>query len=117
MFVLRDVEGLSTAEVAESLGVSGDVVKQRLSRGRAALRRVLLERIGACAPDAFRFYRFRCDRVVGQVMAQIAGVDLRAGGCAWMHAERRLACQPEPRAQRAFGVKSSHMGDSSSSLS
>ena len=34
VFVLRDVEGLSTAEVAECLDVSEDVVKTRLSRGR-----------------------------------------------------------------------------------
>ena len=72
VFVLRDVEGLSTSEVAECLGVSEDVVKTRLSRGRAALRRVMLERTGATTPDAFRFYRPRCDRVVAQVLARIA---------------------------------------------
>jgi RNA polymerase sigma-70 factor (ECF subfamily) len=72
VFVLRDVEGLSTAEVAESLDVSEDVVKTRLSRGRAALRRALLDRTGASAPEAFRFYRPRCDRVVQQVLARIA---------------------------------------------
>ena len=72
VFVLRDVEGLGTAEVAESLDVSEDVVKTRLSRGRAALRRALLERTGASAPEAFRFYRPRCDRVVQQVLARIA---------------------------------------------
>lgn len=73
VFMLRDVEGLSTSEVAESLGVSEDVVKTRLSRGRAALRRVLLERTGATAPEAFRFYRPRCDRVVRQVLDRIDG--------------------------------------------
>ena len=73
VFVLREVEGLSTSEVAEALDVSDDVVKTRLSRGRAALRRVLLDRTGATAPDAFRFYRPRCDRVVAQVLAKIAG--------------------------------------------
>jgi len=73
VFVLRDVEGLSTSEVAESLDVSEDVVKTRLSRARAALRRVLLDRTGATAPDAFRFYRPRCDRVVAQALASIAG--------------------------------------------
>jgi RNA polymerase sigma-70 factor (ECF subfamily) len=73
VFVLRDVEGLSTSEVAQSLGVSEDVVKTRLSRGRAALRRALLERTGATAPEAFRFYRPRCDRIVHQVLARIAG--------------------------------------------
>jgi RNA polymerase sigma-70 factor (ECF subfamily) len=36
VFVLREVEGLSTFEVAQCLGVSEDVVKSRLSRGRGA---------------------------------------------------------------------------------
>jgi RNA polymerase sigma-70 factor (ECF subfamily) len=72
VFVLRDVEGLSTAEAADALDVSEDVVKTRLSRGRAALRRILRERTGAAAPDAFRFHRPRCDRVVARVFAEIA---------------------------------------------
>jgi RNA polymerase sigma-70 factor, ECF subfamily len=71
VFVLRDVEGLSTLEVAECLNVSEDVVKTRLSRGRARLRRRLMERTGASAPDAFRFYRPRCDRVVARVLTRI----------------------------------------------
>ena len=72
VFVLRDVEGLSTAETAAALGVSEDVVKTRLSRARAALRRSLLERVGETTPDAFRFYRPRCDRLVATVLARIA---------------------------------------------
>lgn len=71
VFVLRDVEGLSTLEAAECLGVSEDVVKTRLSRGRALLRRELMERTGATAPEAFHFYRPRCDRVVAQVLAAL----------------------------------------------
>jgi RNA polymerase sigma-70 factor, ECF subfamily len=74
VFVLRDVEGMSTAEAAESLGVSEDVVKTRLSRGRAALRRILLERTGATASEAFRFYRPRCDRIVAAVLARLAAL-------------------------------------------
>lgn len=69
--VLRDVEGASTAETASCLGVSEDVVKTRLSRGRAALRRSLLERSGTTAPEVFRFYRPRCDRVVASVLSKI----------------------------------------------
>jgi RNA polymerase sigma-70 factor (ECF subfamily) len=69
--VLREVEGLSTAETAEVLGVSEDVVKTRLSRARAALRRVMEERIGESIPEAFRFYRPRCDRVVARVLQRI----------------------------------------------
>ena len=74
VFMLRDVEGLSTAEVAACLQVSEDVVKTRLSRGRAALRRVLVERTGATAPEAFRFYRPRCDRVVARVLERIDAI-------------------------------------------
>jgi RNA polymerase sigma-70 factor (ECF subfamily) len=74
VFVLREVEGLSTSEAAGALGVSEDVVKTRLSRGRAALRRVLLDRIGATAPDAFRFERPRCDRVVARVLERIGAL-------------------------------------------
>jgi RNA polymerase sigma-70 factor, ECF subfamily len=72
VFVLREVEELSTSEAAACLGVSEDVVKTRLSRGRATLRRLLMERTGATAPEAFRFYRPRCDRVVAGVLAKIA---------------------------------------------
>jgi RNA polymerase sigma-70 factor (ECF subfamily) len=72
VFVLRDVEGLSTAETAASLGVSADVIKTRLSRARGALRRALLARAGASASDAFRFQRPRCDRVVTLVLSRIS---------------------------------------------
>jgi RNA polymerase sigma-70 factor (ECF subfamily) len=72
VFVLRDVEGLTTAETAASLGVSEDVVKTRLSRARGTLRRALLERAGASAADAFRFQRPRCDRVVALVLSRIS---------------------------------------------
>jgi RNA polymerase sigma-70 factor (ECF subfamily) len=73
VFMLRDIEGLSTAETAESLGVSDDVVKTRLSRARAALRRQLFERAGLAASNAFTFQRPRCDRVVAAVMERIGG--------------------------------------------
>ncbi len=72
VFVLRQVEGLSTSEAAEALGVSEEVIKTRLSRARAALRRELMERTGATAPEVFRFYKPRCDRVVAIVLARIA---------------------------------------------
>jgi RNA polymerase sigma-70 factor, ECF subfamily len=72
VFILREVEGLSTSEVAQSLGVSEDVIKTRLSRGRSALRRVLLDRSGLSTPEAFRFERPRCDRVVQRVLTRIS---------------------------------------------
>jgi RNA polymerase sigma-70 factor, ECF subfamily len=72
VFMLRDVEGLSTAEAAEVLGVSEDVVKTRLSRARASLRRALLERTGAATSEAFCFQRVRCDRIVAYVLSRIS---------------------------------------------
>jgi RNA polymerase sigma-70 factor (ECF subfamily) len=73
VFVLREVEELNTLEVADCLGLSEDVVKTRLSRSRARLRRLLMTRTGATPPEVFRFYRPRCDRVVANVLATIGG--------------------------------------------
>ena len=72
VFMLREVEGMSTAEVAAALDVSEDVVKTRLSRARAAIRRDLTKRSGASALEVFRFYTPRCDRVVAGVLSHIA---------------------------------------------
>jgi len=71
VFVLREVQGLDTAETAASLGISEDAVKTRLSRAKAALRRDLLERVGVAAPEAFHFHQSRCDRVVAAVFDRI----------------------------------------------
>ena len=72
VFMLRDVEGLSTGETAECLGINEDTVKTRLFRARAQLRRLLTAQIGAEAPAAFQFPATRCDRVVRNVMERIA---------------------------------------------
>lgn len=71
VFVLRDVEGMSTAEAASSLGVSEEVVKVRLHRARLALRDRLYARAGSAAQEAFAFLGWRCDRMVARVMARI----------------------------------------------
>lgn len=71
VFMLRAVEGLSTGETAEILGISEDAVKARLSRARSGLRRDLLERAGTAESSAFRFLRPRCDRIVAAVLARI----------------------------------------------
>ena len=41
VFTLRDIEGLSTAEVAEILELTESAVKVRLHRARLALREIL----------------------------------------------------------------------------
>jgi RNA polymerase sigma-70 factor (ECF subfamily) len=70
-FVLREVEGLSTAEAASCLGVSEDVVKTRLHRARLQLRKELFDRAGLVRQDAFAFQAPRCDRVVAAVLARL----------------------------------------------
>jgi RNA polymerase sigma-70 factor (ECF subfamily) len=71
VFILRMVEGMSTEEVAAALDVSEAVVKTRLSRARATLRRELAAQAEAVAATTFRFFRPRCDRVVAAVLARI----------------------------------------------
>lgn len=71
-FIMREVEGLSTNETAETLGISEDLVKTRLHRARALLRDNLYKRAGVTVDSLFEFGNARCDRVVNAVMTQIA---------------------------------------------
>jgi RNA polymerase sigma-70 factor (ECF subfamily) len=71
VLVLRDVEGLSTAETAEALGVSDDVVKTRLHRARAMVRDGLARRAGETLQAIYPFGNARCDRVTASVMARL----------------------------------------------
>ncbi|ABS24704.1 RNA polymerase sigma factor [Anaeromyxobacter sp. Fw109-5] len=71
VFVLREVEQLSTAETAEALELSEENVKVRLHRARLALREILAGEVGQSAPQAFAFLAPRCDRVVHSVLSSI----------------------------------------------
>lgn len=71
VFILRQVEGLSTAETAECLEISSANVKVRLHRARAALRQDVDRRLGASAKRLYGFAGERCDRMVRKVLARI----------------------------------------------
>jgi RNA polymerase sigma-70 factor (ECF subfamily) len=73
VLMLRDVEGLTTGETAECLGISEDLVKQRLHRARTLLRDNLYRRAGVTLETLFAFGNSRCDRVVAAVMAATSG--------------------------------------------
>jgi RNA polymerase sigma-70 factor (ECF subfamily) len=73
VFMLRDVEGMSTSETGTALDLGAEAVKTRLHRARAMLRRVMAERVGA-APGTFQFQVPRCDRVVHAVLPRLAGL-------------------------------------------
>jgi RNA polymerase sigma-70 factor, ECF subfamily len=75
VFMLREIEGLSTAETAECLEISEENVKTRLHRARAALQRELDLLVGAHANAAFQFLGSRCDRVVERVLERILRQD------------------------------------------
>lgn len=72
VFVLREVDGMGTAETAAVLDVSEDVVKTRLSRARALLRDKLDVLIGGTVSDAFGFHATRCQRVVQGTLRQLS---------------------------------------------
>lgn len=69
VFLLREVDGLSTAETARHLRISDATVKTRLHRAKALLQR----KLHAVTPaEAFSFDGSRCDRLVARVMRRLA---------------------------------------------
>jgi RNA polymerase sigma-70 factor (ECF subfamily) len=71
IFMLRDVEDMSTTEAADVLEITEDNVKVRLHRARALLRKSLYARAGMERKEAFNFHAVRCDRVVKNVFERI----------------------------------------------
>jgi len=69
--VLREVEDMSVAETASSLGLTEGVVKTRLHRAHAMLRKDLYARAQGRATDLYQFHAVRCDRVVKAVFERI----------------------------------------------
>ncbi len=73
VFVLRAVEGMSGAEVADCLGIGEETVKTRLFRARGRLREMLVPSIEPALPSVYEFHLLRCDRVVEGVMRRLEG--------------------------------------------
>lgn len=71
VFVMREIDSMSTAETAACLDLTEEAVKVRLMRARQALREELYARAGATSAQAFTFMGQRCDRVVQQVFAKL----------------------------------------------
>lgn len=72
VFMLREVEGMSTSETAEALGISEENVKVRLHRARAQMRDGLAAYARRETGNTFAFHAVRCDRVVQAVLEEIA---------------------------------------------
>lgn len=71
VFMLRDVEEMSTTEAAYALEITEENVKVRLHRARALLRKGLYAQAGKESREAFHFNAVRCDRVVRNVFERI----------------------------------------------
>ena len=71
VFMMREVEQLSTSECAEVLELSEEAVKVRLHRARAMLRDGLFAKVDRSLQRSFPFLGARCDRIVAAVMAKL----------------------------------------------
>jgi RNA polymerase sigma factor (sigma-70 family) len=69
VFSLRELNGMSTAETAETLDISETNVKVRLNRAKQMLREKVEK---MCTPeDIFEFNLIYCNRIVNEVMKAI----------------------------------------------
>lgn len=75
VFMLREVEGMSTAETAECLDLSEESVKVRLHRARSMMRKDIYAQTGAATVAAFQFMGARCDRMVSAVLERIGSLE------------------------------------------
>ena len=71
VFMLRDVEEMSTTDTANVLEITKENVKVRLHRARALLSKSLYARAGVERKEAFNFHAVRCDRVVKNVFERM----------------------------------------------
>jgi RNA polymerase sigma-70 factor, ECF subfamily len=72
VFTLRSVEQMSTELTAECLGISEANVKIRLHRARMQLKNWIDNRIGEESRRLYQFDGERCNRIVNNVMPQLA---------------------------------------------
>jgi RNA polymerase sigma-70 factor (ECF subfamily) len=74
VFMLREIEGMNTAETAQCLDIGEDAVKVRLHRARALMRKDIYAQTGAASTEAFQFLGHRCDRMVAAVLDRISSL-------------------------------------------
>ena len=71
VFVLREVEGLSSEETAELLGVPPATIKTRLFRARRRLQEMLAPEMGTALSGTFPFAGADCAALTERVMAAL----------------------------------------------
>jgi RNA polymerase sigma-70 factor, ECF subfamily len=71
VFVLREVEGMAVADIADSLGIQEATVKTRAFRARELLRSRLCNWSDAALPELLSFAGDRCARIAARVFEKL----------------------------------------------
>lgn len=71
VFILRDIEGMSTEDVATQLCIRPETVKTRLHRARRLIRAALSSRMAAAFSDLFPFDGHRCVSLAGRLCQRL----------------------------------------------
>ncbi|MEE1656206.1 RNA polymerase sigma factor [Microvirga sp. CF3062] len=71
VFVLRDIEEMSTEETASHLGLRPETVKTRLHRARRLLRQSLDRTLSSAVSDTFPCAGVRCARITEAVLTRL----------------------------------------------
>lgn len=71
VFVLREIQGLSTEETAEVLAIGAGTVKTRLHRARRLMRLALEKALSPRFSEVFPFAGERCGRVAERVLERL----------------------------------------------
>jgi RNA polymerase sigma-70 factor (ECF subfamily) len=71
VFVLREIEGLSVEETAETLGIAEATVKTRLFRARQRLQRALAPEVRSTLSGTFPFAGADCAAMTERVLAKL----------------------------------------------
>lgn len=74
IFVLRDIEGMSTEEAASHLGIKPETAKTRLHRARRMMRLSIEKQLSGAFRALFPFDGARCATMVDRVIAAIRSV-------------------------------------------
>jgi RNA polymerase sigma-70 factor (ECF subfamily) len=72
VFVMRELEQMSTAEAAAALEITEETIKVRLHRAKGLLRNAISTRMQESMAEAFPFLGQRCDRIVHAVLSALS---------------------------------------------
>jgi RNA polymerase sigma-70 factor (ECF subfamily) len=73
VFVLREIEGMTSEETAEILGIPAGTVKTRLFRGRRRLKERLAPELSSALSGTFPFAGNDCAALTERVLASLGG--------------------------------------------